>query len=156
MPITIHVNGEQLEVRADERMPLLWLLRCDLKLIGTKFGCGIGVCGACAVHINGELKMSCRHNVGTLDGKEIVTIEGLDGREASALRAAWLNREVIQCGYCQNAQMMAAAALLKSTPNPSEMEIIKHMSCVICRCGTYTRIACAVADAAQTLKVGPT
>ncbi|RWA54183.1 isoquinoline 1-oxidoreductase [Cupriavidus sp. UYMSc13B] len=148
----ISVNGKSVEVRSDGCTPLLWVLRCELKLTGTKFGCGVGVCGACAVHVNGKMVLSCQHQASEMEGKKIVTIEGLDGPEVSALRAAWLKHEVVQCGYCQSAQLMAASALLKRTRNPKETEIADQMSCVICRCGTYTRIRRAIAEAAAMLR----
>jgi isoquinoline 1-oxidoreductase alpha subunit len=147
----ISVNGNSVDIRSDGCTPLLWVLRCELKLTGTKFGCGVGVCGACAVHVNGKMLLSCQHQASEMEGKKIVTIEGLDGPEVRALRAAWLKHEVVQCGYCQGAQLMAASALLKRTRNPKEMEIAEQMSCVICRCGTYTRIRRAIAEAVGML-----
>lgn len=148
----LSVNGKDVAIRSDGCTPLLWVLRCELKLTGTKFGCGVGVCGACAVHANGKLLLSCQHQASEMEGKKIVTIEGLDGPEVNALRKAWLKHEVVQCGYCQSAQLMAASALLKRTRNPDEAEIAEQMSCVICRCGTYARIRRAIAEAVEILR----
>ena len=148
----LSVNGKGVKIRSDGCTPLLWVLRCELKLTGTKFGCGVGVCGACAVHANGKLLLSCQHQASEMEGKNIVTIEGVDGPEVNALRAAWLKHEVVQCGYCQSAQLMAASALLRRTRYPNEAEIAEQMSCVICRCGTYARIRRAIAEAVEMLR----
>jgi isoquinoline 1-oxidoreductase subunit alpha len=139
------VNGVAAKVDADLAMPLLWALREDLKLTGTKFGCGIGLCGACSVHIDGELARSCLVPLASVAGKSVTTIEGLGGGKGqlSKLQQVWISEQVPQCGYCQSGQLMAAAALLKKIPNPSDAEIDEAMT-NICRCGTYPRIRKAI------------
>ncbi len=148
MAIALNVNGKAVSVEADPAMPLLWALREDLALTGTKFGCGIGACGACSVHVNGEITRSCSISLGDVAGKAIATIEGLGGSEGqlSKLQQAWIAEQVPQCGYCQSGQIMAAAALLKKTPNPSDAQIDAAMT-NICRCGTYPRIRKAIRTA---------
>jgi isoquinoline 1-oxidoreductase subunit alpha len=148
MAIELNVNGKTVSVDADPAMPLLWALREDLQLTGTKFGCGIGACGACSVHINGEIARSCSVTLGSAAGKSIATIEGLGGGEGqlSKLQQAWIAEQVPQCGYCQSGQIMAAAALLKKTPNPTDAQIDAAMT-NICRCGTYPRIRKAIIEA---------
>ena len=148
MAIELNVNGKAVSVDADPAMPLLWALREDLQLTGTKFGCGIGACGACSVHINGEIARSCSVTLGDAAGKNIATIEALGGGEGqlSKLQQAWISEQVPQCGYCQSGQIMAAAALLKKTPNPSDAQIDAAMT-NICRCGTYPRIRKAIIKA---------
>lgn len=148
---TLNVNGQTVEVRAPDYTPLLWVLRCELKLTGTKFGCGVGVCGACAVHVDNEVKLACQLPVNGLCGAKVVTIEGLQGAEARAVRAAWIKEEVAQCGYCQSAQVMAATALLRKTRRPSQQAIDEWMYRYICRCGTYPRIRKALKEAIDTL-----
>jgi isoquinoline 1-oxidoreductase subunit alpha len=145
MAIVTQVNGKAVEIDADPTMPLLWAIRENLALTGTKFGCGIGACGACSVHVNGKVVRSCSLPVGEVAGKSITTIEGLGGAEGklSALQAAWVEHQVPQCGYCQSGQIMAAAALLTTTPNPSDAQIDEAMT-NICRCGTYTRVRAAI------------
>jgi isoquinoline 1-oxidoreductase alpha subunit len=145
MAITLNVNDKPVSVDADPAMPLLWVLREDLQLTGTKFGCGIGACGACSVHIDGEIARSCSVTLGDAAGKSIATIEGLGGGEGqlSKLQQAWIAEQVPQCGYCQSGQIMAAAALLKRIPNPSDGQIDEAMT-NICRCGTYPRIRKAI------------
>jgi isoquinoline 1-oxidoreductase subunit alpha len=145
MAIELNVNGKIVSVDADPTMPLLWALREDLQLTGTKFGCGIGACGACSVHINGEIARSCSVTLSDAAGKNISTIEALGGSEGqlSKLQQAWITEQVPQCGYCQSGQIMAAAALLKKTPNPSDAQIDTAMT-NICRCGTYPRIRKAI------------
>jgi isoquinoline 1-oxidoreductase subunit alpha len=147
--LTLNINGRQVEVKSDPTTPLLWVLRCELGMTGTKFGCGIGVCGACTVHLDGAAEVSCQPFVGDLRGRRITTIEGLEGPEARALRAAWSEIDVVQCGYCQSAQLMAAAALLKAKARPSDQDINDAMSNVVCRCGTYPRIRAAIHEAAR-------
>ncbi|HEY3598131.1 MAG TPA: (2Fe-2S)-binding protein [Paraburkholderia sp.] len=153
--LSLNINGNQTPVRSDPTTPLLWVLRCELKLTGTKFGCGVGVCGACTVHIDGAAQVSCMQPVSNLRGKEIATIEGLDGPEARALKAAWARLDVVQCGYCQSAQLMAASALLKEMKDknrrPTDLDIDEAMSGVVCRCGTYPRIRAAIHQAAAHL-----
>ena len=148
MATTFNVNGKAVTVNADPAMPLLWALREDLALTGTKFGCGIGACGACSVHVNGEITRSCSISVGDVAGKSIATIEGLGGDEGQLgkLQQAWIAEQVPQCGYCQSGQIMAAAALLKRVPNPSDAQIDEAMT-NICRCGTYPRIRKAIRTA---------
>ncbi|WP_432822604.1 (2Fe-2S)-binding protein [Trichloromonas sp.] len=147
--LTIHVNGQshQLDVAPDT--PLLWVLREHLQLVGTKFGCGQALCGACTVHVDGEATRSCVTPVKSVVGKKVVTIEGLSGELMGSLEAAWVAEEVPQCGYCQPGQVMAAAALLVQTPKPTDAEIDNGMSGNICRCGTYPRIRRAIHRAAR-------
>ncbi len=135
-----------------ERTPLLWVLRDTLGLTGTKYGCGLGQCGACTVHIDGEAERSCRKRVGSLEGAEITTIEGLSKDGNHPLQKAWKSHAVPQCGYCQVGQIMSAAALLDETPNPTDDEIDKQMKGNLCRCGTYVRIRAAIHSAAKESK----
>ena len=143
------INGELVEVDADPRTPLLWVIREHLKLTGTKFGCGVGQCGACAVHVDGEATFSCLMTVAGVEGREITTIEGLAPDSDHPLQTAWVEEEVPQCGYCQSGQIMRAADLLARNPNPTREEIVAHMSTNICRCGTYNRIIRAVQRATR-------
>jgi isoquinoline 1-oxidoreductase subunit alpha len=145
MAIITQVNGKAVEIDAEPDMPLLWAIRENLGMTGTKFGCGIGACGACSVHVNGKVVRSCSLPVSQVAGKSITTIEGLGGAEGklSALQEAWVKHQVPQCGYCQSGQIMAAAALLKANANPSDAQIDEAMT-NICRCGTYTRIRAAI------------
>jgi isoquinoline 1-oxidoreductase subunit alpha len=144
MTIAFTVNGKPASIEAEADTPLLWAIREELGLTGTKFGCGIAACGACSVHINGEIARSCTVPVADVAGKSVTTIEGIgsDGK-LSALQAAWIEHQVPQCGYCQSGQIMAASALLKTTPRPSDAQIDAAMT-NICRCGTYTRIRAAI------------
>ncbi|MGE5220998.1 MAG: (2Fe-2S)-binding protein [Omnitrophica WOR_2 bacterium] len=137
---TLMVNGASHQVDADPNMPLLWVLRDLLGLTGTKFSCGIGVCGACTVHIDGEAVRSCQTPVSSAAGKQVVTIEGLSQDGSHPLQLAWIEKQVSQCGYCQPGQIMAAAALLAKTANPSEEQISAAMNGVLCRCGMYGRV----------------
>ena len=148
---TIKVNGKDFQVNADPDTPLLWLLRGELQLTGTKFGCGMALCGACTVYVDGEPVRGCVTPIAAVGGREVTTIEGLQGRQADAVRAAWLELDVVQCGYCQSGQIMAAAALLKKTPAPTDAEIDAAMAGNLCRCGTYPRIRAAIHQAAKTL-----
>jgi isoquinoline 1-oxidoreductase subunit alpha len=148
---TLRLNGKTVQVRSEPETPLLWLLRGELQMTGTKFGCGMALCGACTVHIDGQPVRGCVTPLAAVAGREVTTIEGLQGREAEALRAAWLALDVVQCGYCQSGQLMAAAALLKTTPQPSDADIDAAMSGNLCRCGTYPRIRAAIHEAAKTL-----
>ena len=151
MAVTLKVNGKTQTLDVEPDMPLLWALRDELGLTGTKFGCGIAQCGACSVHINGEVMRSCSVPVSTAVGKDITTIEGLaspDGK-LHPVQAAWLAEDVPQCGYCQSGQIMAAAALLKQKPQPTDADIDAAMT-NICRCGTYIRIRRAIHRAATT------
>jgi isoquinoline 1-oxidoreductase subunit alpha len=150
------VNGEPVDFRASPDTPLLWALRDQLGLTGTKFGCGMAQCGACTVHVNGEATRSCVTPVSSVEGKRVVTIEGIPntthGPVAKAVRAAWIDRDVVQCGYCQSGQMMSAIALLGKNKSPSDAQIDEAMRGNICRCGTYQRIREAIKSAAATLR----
>jgi isoquinoline 1-oxidoreductase alpha subunit len=146
---TLTINGESKTFDAPDDMPLLWVLRDVLGMTGTKFGCGIAQCGACTVHLDGNPVRSCLLSVGTIGNKAITTIEGIGATDAgSKVQKAWLDLEVIQCGYCQSGQIMSAAALLANTPNPDDSDIDAAMSGNICRCGTYVRIREAIKHAA--------
>jgi isoquinoline 1-oxidoreductase alpha subunit len=148
--ITLQVNGQARAVDVPDDMPRLWVLRDVLGLTGTKFGCGIAQCGACTVHLNGEPVRSCLLPVGSVTGRAITTIEGIGATVAGAkVQKAWLDLEVIQCGYCQSGQIMSAAALLRTTPNPDDSDIDAAMAGNICRCGTYVRIREAIKRASQ-------
>ena len=138
----IRINGNDYEVEADENKPLLWVLRDELELTGTKYGCGIGQCGACTVHLDGTAVRSCNLTISTIGDSNITTIEGLN--EGHPILRAWEGVNVPQCGYCQTGQIMSTYALLKNTPNPSDEEIHKAMNGNICRCGTYYRIRKAI------------
>ena len=148
--ITLTVNGAQKNVNVPDDMPLLWVLRDVLGLTGTKFGCGIAQCGACTVHIAGKPVRSCMLTVAAVRDRPITTIEAIGDTPAGAkVQKAWLDLEVIQCGYCQSGQVMAAAALLEATPNPDDSDIDAAMAGNICRCGTYVRIRAAIRHAAS-------
>jgi isoquinoline 1-oxidoreductase alpha subunit len=143
------INGRQAEPDVDPGTPLLWIIREHLKLTGTKFGCGIGQCGACTVHIDGESAFSCLTPVSAVEGKRITTIEGLSADNSHPLQKAWIAEEVPQCGYCQSGQIMRAATLLAKNADPGRDEIVEHMNTNLCRCGTYSRIVRAVQRAAR-------
>jgi isoquinoline 1-oxidoreductase alpha subunit len=145
----IRINGLERNVAADPQMPLLWVIRDILGLPGTKFGCGIGACGACTIHIDGDAVRSCVTMLADAAGHEIVTIEGLDPNGAHPVQRAWEAGNVPQCGYCQPGQIMQAAALLRQTPKPTDQQIIDAMSGNICRCGTYLRIQAAIKSVAE-------
>jgi isoquinoline 1-oxidoreductase alpha subunit len=149
MDLVVNRKTVQVEVTADT--PLLWVIRDHLKLTGTKFGCGMAQCGTCTVHIDGQAVRSCVIPVSVAVGKNITTIEGIGTREAVAVQQAWEKLAVVQCGYCQSGQIMAAAALLAANPNPTDDDINNTMSGNICRCATYVRIRAAIKDAAQNL-----
>jgi isoquinoline 1-oxidoreductase subunit alpha len=147
---TLKINGEDKTFAAPDDMPLLWVLRDVLGMTGTKFGCGIAQCGACTVHIDGNPVRSCMLPVGAVGNKAVTTIEGIGATPAGAsVQKAWLDLEVIQCGYCQSGQIMSAAALLASTPHPDDADIDAAMAGNICRCGTYVRIRDAIKRAAN-------
>lgn len=148
MPTTLNVNGNAHAIDADDDTPLLWALRDNLGLTGTKFGCGIGACGACTVHIDGVATRSCQMPISGLAGKKIVTIEGLSSKRNHAVQKAWIAEDVPQCGYCQPGQLMAAASLLKTNRAPSDADIDVAMT-NICRCGTYQSIRAAIHRAAK-------
>jgi isoquinoline 1-oxidoreductase subunit alpha len=147
--ITVRVNGEERRFEGDPSMPLLWYLRDELGLTGTKYGCGIAQCGACTVHVEGQATRACLATMQDVAGKAVVTIEGLSRQGDHPLQRAWLQHQVTQCGYCQGGQIMQAAALLTSTPAPTEAQIDEAMAGNICRCGTYTRIRAAITSAAR-------
>jgi isoquinoline 1-oxidoreductase alpha subunit len=149
MAIDFTVNGKPASTDAPPATLLLWVIREGLKLTGTKFGCGTGLCGACMVHIDGKRAFSCQTQVSEIAGKSVTTIEGLANGSLHALQKAWLAERVPQCGYCQSGQIMSAADLLRQTPNPTREQIVEHMSTNICRCGTYQRIVRAVERAAR-------
>ncbi len=149
--VNLRINGESRDVDAPPDMPLLWVLRDILGLTGTKFGCGIAQCGACTVHIDGAPVRSCVLAVGTIGQRAITTIEAIGASPAGAkVQKAWLDLEVVQCGYCQSGQIMSATALLNSIPHPADADIDAAMAGNICRCGTYVRIREAIKHAAQT------
>jgi len=147
--VTLTVNGRTRTVSALEDTPLLWVLREDLKLTGTKFGCGVGQCGACTVHIDGSPNYACLNPIGTMQGRSVTTIEGLSPDSSHAIQKAWIAERVPQCGYCQSGQIMRAAGLLKENPKPSREQIVAYMQPNICRCGTYVRIVRAIERAAR-------
>jgi isoquinoline 1-oxidoreductase alpha subunit len=149
MAFQFTVNGAAVTVGAPAATPLLWVIREELKLTGTKFGCGVGLCGACVVHIDGKRAFSCQTQVSNVDGKEVTTIEGLSPDSSHPVQKAWLAERVPQCGYCQSGQIMSAVDLLKRKPHPTRGEIIEQMSGHICRCGTYPRILRAIERASR-------
>jgi isoquinoline 1-oxidoreductase alpha subunit len=148
MAISFTLNGKSQSVDVNPEMPLLWVLRDTLNLTGTKYGCGMALCGACTVHINGEATRSCVTKVSSVAGKKITTIEGLSSGNSHPVQQAWIEVDVPQCGYCQSGQIMQAAALLSRKPNPSDADIDEAMAGNICRCGTYQRIREAIHRAA--------
>ncbi len=148
MSTTITINGRPTAVQAEPDTPLLWLLRGELKLTGTKFGCGIAQCGACTVHLDGVPVRGCVTPLAAVGTRAVTTIEGLQGPVADALRAAWIELDVVQCGYCQGGQIMAAAALLAGNPRPTDGDIDAALAGNLCRCGTYPRIRAAIRTAA--------
>jgi aerobic-type carbon monoxide dehydrogenase small subunit (CoxS/CutS family) len=148
--IQLKINGKKQVVDVDPKTPVLWVLRDHLDLVGTKYGCGIAQCGACTIHVDGKATRSCILPVSSIEGKEITTIEGLSANGDHPVQKAWLEHDVPQCGYCQAGQIMSAAALLKSNPDPSDQEIEDAMNGNICRCGTYIRIKAAIKTAANS------
>ena len=147
---TLKINGKVTSVEAEVDTPLLWVLRGELKLVGTKYGCGKALCGACTVHLDGEAVRSCMLPIAAAEGREVWTIEGVQGAQIDALRQAWTKIDVVQCGYCQSGQLMSACALLRKTPRPTDEQIDAAMNGNICRCGTYPRIRAAIHQAAQS------
>ena len=155
MSIRLTVNGQARELDLDPQMPLLWALRDHLALTGTKFGCGMALCGACTVHIDGQPTRSCVTPVAAAAGRQVTTIEGLSTPTGRAVEAAWVALDVPQCGYCQSGQIMSAAGLLASNPHPTDADIDGAMAGNICRCATYVRIRRAIHQAAATLAAAP-
>ena len=152
MAIKIKVNGESRDVDAPSDMPLLWVLRDELNLTGTKFGCGVASCGACTVHVNGQPVRSCSTYLEDVAGAEITTIEGIGGTAAKAVQTAWRELDVVQCGYCQSGQIMSAATLLAEVPKPSDADIDAAMSGNVCRCATYHRVRAAIHRASEIME----
>jgi isoquinoline 1-oxidoreductase alpha subunit len=151
MSTKLTVNGESVELDVPSEMPLLWALRDRLQLTGTKYGCGISQCGACVVYVDGRARRACVTPVGSVADSSVTTIEGVQGPEADAVRAAWQAIDVPQCGYCQSGQIMSAVDLLKKNPKPSDKDIDEAMDGNLCRCATYVRIRRAIKDAAASL-----
>jgi isoquinoline 1-oxidoreductase alpha subunit len=146
------VNGKTVTVDVDPDTPLLWVLRDELKLTGTKFGCGIAQCGACTVHLDGLPRRSCVTPIASIEGGKVTTIEGISGKEADAITKAWIALDVPQCGYCQSGQVMTAVALLSEIPKPTDADIDAEMAGNVCRCATYVRIRAAIHRAADSLR----
>jgi isoquinoline 1-oxidoreductase alpha subunit len=149
MPISFSVNAKPATSDAPPTTPLLWVIREQLKLTGTRFGCGAGLCGACMVHIDGKRAFSCQTALSEVQGRAITTIEGLSTDSSHPVQKAWLAERVPQCGYCQSGQIMSAVDLLKGNPHPTREEIVEHMSTNICRCGSYPRIVRAIERASR-------
>ncbi len=150
--ITIELNGKATRVDADPATPLLWVLRDTLQLTGTKYGCGMALCGACTVHVDGQAERSCTTPLSAVAGKKVTTIEAVDGgRVGKAVQAAWQKLDVVQCGYCQSGQIMSAVALLSQNRKPSDADIDAAMAGNLCRCATYVRIRAAIHEAARSL-----
>ena len=147
--VAFNLNGKPVSAKAEDSTPLLWVIRDELKLTGTKFGCGASQCGACTVHVNGKAVRSCVTTLGAVKGAKVTTIEGLSPDGSHPLQKAWIAEQVPQCGYCQSGQIMKAAELLAQKPKPSRDEIVTHMYGNICRCGTYHRIIAAIQRASQ-------
>ena len=146
---SLTINGKRQTVTAHPDTPLLWVLREQLKLTGTKFGCGVGQCGACTVHIDGKAAFACLRLISSLEGARVTTIEGLSADSSHPLQKAWVAEQTPQCGYCQSGQIMRAAALLKDNPRPTRGEIVEHMKTNLCRCGSYRRIIAAIERAVK-------
>ena len=154
MSIKFKLNGTRTALEQPPHTALLWVLREHLKLTGTKFGCGSGLCGACTVHLDGQPMRACITPISAVAGKSVTTIEGLSKEQSHPLQKAWIKTQVPQCGYCQSGQIMQAAALLESNKNPSREEIVAYMNGIICRCGTYLRIIRAIIIAANAVNEG--
>ena len=149
--VSLNVNGHAHHVQADPQTPLLWVLRDEIGLTGTKYGCGVAQCGACTVHVDGQAMRSCVAPVSTVAGRKVTTIEGLQSRAAKAVQKAWIDHDVVQCGYCQSGQIMSATVLLEQNPKPSDEDIDLAMAGNICRCATYVRIRAAIHAASAQL-----
>ena len=149
--VSLNVNGHAHKVEADPETPLLWVIRDDIGLTGTKFGCGVAQCGACTVHLDGQPARSCVTPAAAVAGRKVTTIEGLQSRAAKAVQRAWVDLDVVQCGYCQSGQIMSATALLEQNPKPSDTDIDHAMAGNICRCATYVRIRAAIHAASAQL-----
>ncbi len=152
MATNLKVNGKALNVEAAPGTPLLWVIRDELQLTGTKFGCGVAACGACTVHVNGEPTRSCQTFIEDVDGASVTTIEGLESKVAKAVQTAWVEKNVVQCGYCQSGQIMSAVGLLTENAKPSVEQIDEYMAGNVCRCATYQRIRAAVQRASEILE----
>jgi isoquinoline 1-oxidoreductase alpha subunit len=152
MAISFNLNGSTVSVQSEADTPLLWVIRDEVGLTGTKFGCGAALCGACTVHLNGTPIRACQTPVSAVAGKKVSTIESLSADNSHPLQKAWIKHQVPQCGYCQSGQLMSAAALLSKNKNPSDTDIDNAMSGNLCRCGTYNRIRAAIKDAAAELR----
>ena len=152
MSVNFQVNGKAVSANAEPDTPLLWVIRDELGMTGIKFGCGLALCGACTVHLNGQAVRSCQTPLSSVAGQKVSTIESLSTNNTHPLQVAWIKHDVPQCGYCQSGQLMSAAALLSTNKNPSDSEIDAAMSGNLCRCGTYTRVRAAIKDAASTMR----
>ncbi|WP_292935451.1 (2Fe-2S)-binding protein [Noviherbaspirillum sp.] len=152
MTISFNINGQSVSVNVEPDTPLLWVIRDEIGLTGTKFGCGAALCGACTVHVNGTPVRSCQTPVSAVAGKKVATVESLSKDNSHPLQKAWIAHDVPQCGYCQSGQLMSAAALLASNKNPSDADIDHAMSGNLCRCGTYNRVRAAIKTAATELR----
>jgi isoquinoline 1-oxidoreductase alpha subunit len=152
MPVAVNVNGRTRDLDIDPATPLLWVVREELGLTGTKYGCGVAQCGACTVHVDGQPVRSCSMPVSAVSGRRVTTIEGLSSPAAKAVQKAWVDLDVVQCGYCQSGQIMSATALLEKKPRPTDTDIDQAMAGNICRCATYQRIRAAIHAAAAQLK----
>ena len=152
MSIKFQVNGKAVAANAEPDTPLLWVIRDELGMTGTKFGCGMALCGACTVQVNGVPVRSCQTPLSSVSGKKVSTVEGLSKNNSHPLQMAWIKHDVPQCGYCQSGQLMSASALLANNKNPSDADIDAAMAGNICRCGTYPRIRAAIKDAASTMR----
>ena len=148
---TLTINGKSFELDADPKMPLLWAIRDHANFTGTKYGCGVALCGACTVHIDGEPVRSCQMQVRDAVGRKVTTIEGVEGNVAKAVQGAWQALDVVQCGYCQSGQIMTAIGLLSKNPKPTDADINNAMEGIVCRCATYVRIRAAIHEAAKNL-----
>jgi isoquinoline 1-oxidoreductase alpha subunit len=152
MSIKFNINGKAVSANAEPDTPMLWVIRDELGLTGTKFGCGAALCGACTIHLNGMAVRSCQTPLTAANGQKVATVESLSKDNSHPLQQAWIKHDVPQCGYCQSGQLMSAAALLKTNKNPSDADIDAAMSGNICRCGTYPRIRAAIKDAASMMR----